>query len=101
MIDEKRFYYNTWFEGDKVINYEIIDRESYPNYPNHNEKNDVPKWYVYINENDSDWQDMIVDLLNQLNNENEQLKERIKVLEDTIDGLSGTVAHMIDIGDVV
>ena len=29
-----------------------------------------------------------------LEEENEQLKQRIKVLEDTIDGLTGTLAHL-------
>ena len=28
-----------------------------------------------------------------LEEENEQLKQRIKVLEDTVDGLAGTIAH--------
>ncbi len=35
----------------------------------------------------------IVDLLNCLNDENKQLKQRVNVLEDTIDGLTGTIAH--------
>ena len=35
----------------------------------------------------------IVDLLNCLNDENKQLKQRIKVLEDSVDGLAGTIAH--------
>ena len=29
----------------------------------------------------------------ELFEENEQLKQRIKILEDTIDGLTGTIAH--------
>lgn len=31
--------------------------------------------------------------LNQLSDENEELKQRIKVLEDSVDGLVGTIAH--------
>lgn len=77
MTENKRFYYNTFYrtaDMSRVLNYEIIDRQSYPNYPNHDEKEDIPKWYIYIGENDSDWQDMLINLLNQLNDENEQLK---------------------------
>lgn len=40
------------------------------------------------------------DLLNDLSDENEQLKKRIKVLEDTIDGLTGTIAHF-DLDEVM
>ena len=42
----------------------------------------------------------IVDLLNCLNDENEQLKQRIKVLEDSVDGLDGTIAHF-DLDEVM
>ena len=42
----------------------------------------------------------IVDLLNCLNDENEQLKQRIKVLEDSVDGLAGTIAHF-DLDEVM
>ena len=35
----------------------------------------------------------VVNILNELNDENEQLKQRIKVLEDSVDGLAGTIAH--------
>lgn len=38
--------------------------------------------------------------LNRLEEENEQLKQRIKVLEDTIDGLTGTIAHF-DLDEVM
>lgn len=42
--------------------------------------------------------DLIEDLfvreeLIRLYEENEQLKQRIKVLEDSVDGLAGTIAH--------
>ena len=73
----KRFYYNVFYHADdmsRVLEYEIIDRQSYPNYPNHDEKEDIPDWYIYITENDSDWQDMLVDLLNALHEENLKLK---------------------------
>ena len=83
-MTEKRFYYNTFYypnNMDRVMEYEIIDRESYPNYPNHNEKDDVPNWYIYISENDSGWQDMVVDLLNELAEENKQLKQRLNNIE--------------------
>ena len=36
----------------------------------------------------------------KLEKENEQLKQRIKVLEDTIDGLTGTIAHF-DLDEVM
>ena len=42
----------------------------------------------------------IVDLLNCLNDENKQLKQRIKVLEDSVDGLAGTIAHF-DLDEVM
>lgn len=35
-----------------------------------------------------------------LEEENEQLKQRIKVLEDTVDGLAGTIAHF-DLDEVM
>lgn len=35
-----------------------------------------------------------------LEKENEQLKQRIKVLENTIDGLTGTIAHF-DLDEVI
>ena len=35
-----------------------------------------------------------------LENKIQEYEEQNEVLKDTIDGLSGTVAHMIDIGDV-
>lgn len=85
MTKNKRFYYNTFYHKDdmsRVLEYEIIDRQSYPNYPNHNENEDIPDWYIYIGENDSGWQDMLINLLNQLNDENEWLKkenERLKI----------------------
>lgn len=81
MTKHKRFYYNTFYHANdmsRVLNYEIIDRQSYPNYPNHDEKEDIPDWYIYITENDSGWQDMLINLLNQLNDENEQLRQYIK-----------------------
>lgn len=77
-MTKKRFYYNTFYQTadmSRVSQYEIIDRQSYPNYPHHDEKEDIPQWYIYISENDSGWQDMLVDLLNELNDENEQLKQ--------------------------
>ena len=76
-MTEKRFYYNTFYHADdmsRVLEYEIIDRQSYPNYPNHDEKEDIPNWYIYIGENDSGWQDMLIELLNTLHEENEQLR---------------------------
>ena len=76
-MTEKRFYYNTFYHRDdmsRVLEYEIIDRQSYPNYPHYDEKEDIPQWYIYIGENDSVWQDMLVDLLNAIHEENEQLK---------------------------
>ena len=39
-------------------------------------------------------------LLNELNDENEQLKQRIKVLEDSVDGLVETIAHF-DLDEVM
>lgn len=49
--------------------------------------------------------DLIEDLfvreeLIRLYNENEQLKQRIKVLEDSVDGLAGTIAHF-DLDEVM
>lgn len=43
--------------------------------------------------------ELVVDY-NILKKENEQLKKRIKVLEDSIDGLTGTIAHY-DIDEVL
>lgn len=87
MMTEKRFYYNTFYypNTDRVMEYEIIDRESFPNYPNHDEVEEVPNWYIYINENDSNWQDMCIDKLNELHEENEQLKEEIKSLTSNLE----------------
>ena len=79
-MTEKRFYYNTFYHRDdmsRVLEYEIIDRQSYPNYPHYDEKEDIPQWYIYIGENDSGWQDMLVDLLNAIHEENEQLKRKL------------------------
>ena len=42
----------------------------------------------------------VVNILNELNDENEQLKQRIKVLEDSVDGLAGTIAHF-DLDEVM
>lgn len=39
-------------------------------------------------------------IINNLQKENEQLKQRIKVLENTIDGLTGTIAHF-DLDEVI
>lgn len=43
------------------------------------------EWAIYINENDSNWEDMLVELLNgqqatisRLEEENEQLKEKLQ-----------------------
>lgn len=36
----------------------------------------------------------------RLEEENEQLKQRIKVLEDSVDGLAGTIAHF-DLDEVM
>ena len=49
--------------------------------------------------------DLIEDLfvreeLIRLYEENEQLKQRIKVLEDSVDGLTGTIAHF-DLDEVM
>lgn len=90
-MTEKRFYYNTFYHADdmsRVLEYEIIDRQSYPDYPNHDEKEDIPNWVIYIGENDSGWQDMLVDLLNALHEENGELKQRINELELLNDGLN-------------
>ena len=38
--------------------------------------------------------------LNELAEENKQLKQRIKVLEDSVDGLAGTIAHF-DLDEVM
>lgn len=77
---EKRFYYNTFYypNTDRVMEYEIIDRESFPNYPNYDETEEIPNWYFYINENDSNWQDMCIDKLNELHEENQSLKQQLK-----------------------
>ena len=42
----------------------------------------------------------LCDIFNEFADENEQLKQRIKVLEDTVDGLAGTIAHS-DLGEVM
>lgn len=87
-ITKKRFYYNTFYHADdmnRVLEYEIIDRQSYLDYPDHNEKEDIPQWYIYIGENDSGWQDMLVDLLNALHEENELLQ---KTLDGTVELLN-------------
>ena len=42
----------------------------------------------------------VLDKLNELSEENEQLKQRIKVLEDSVDGLAGTIAHF-DLDEVM
>ena len=84
-MTEKRFYYNTFYHADdmsRVLEYEIIDRQSYPNYPHHDEKEDIPNWYIYISENDSGWQDMLIELLNALHKENQRLKEYEKYVGD-------------------
>ena len=47
-----------------------------------------------------DYFDEIIKLVNNLSEENEQLKQRIEVLEDTIDGLTGTIAHF-DLDEVM
>ena len=65
----------------RVLEYEIIDRQSYPDYPNHDEKEDIPQWYIYIGENDSGWQDMLVDLLNALHEENERLRNQLSHIQ--------------------
>lgn len=83
-MTEKRFYYNTFYHADdmsRVLEYEIIDRQSYPDYPNHDEKEDIPQWYIYIGENDSGWQDMLVDLLNALHEENERLRNQLSHIQ--------------------
>lgn len=84
---KKRFYYNTFYCADdmsRVLEYEIIDRQSYPNYPYHDEKEDIPQWCIYIGGNDSGWQDMLVDLLNELHEENQALKKQNKRLHDDL-----------------
>lgn len=82
-MTEKRFYYNTFYypNTDEVMEYEIIDRESFPNYPNHNESTDLCGWYIYIPENDSNWQDMCIDKLNELHEENQQCENEIARLQ--------------------
>lgn len=42
----------------------------------------------------------IAEYVDKLQYENEQLKQRIKVLEDTVDGLAGTIAHF-DLDEVM
>lgn len=87
-MTEKRFYYNTFYypsDMDRVMEYEIIDSESYPNYPNHDEKEDIPNWFIYIGENDSGWQDMIVDLLNEQDQQIKELEKKITKIEEIID----------------
>lgn len=95
MIKNKRFYYNIFYHKDdpsRVLEYEIIDRQSYPDYPDHDEKEDIPDWEIYISENDSGWQDMLINLLNQLNDENERLKQENQSLLKTSSHFN-TVAH--------
>lgn len=85
MTENRRFYYNTFYHADdmsRILEYEIIDRQSYPNYPHHDEKEDIPNWCIYIGENDSGWQDMLVELLNALHEENERLKQELQKIYD-------------------
>lgn len=43
----------------------------------------------------------LAEYVDKLQEENEQLKQRIKILEDTVDGLAGTIAHFdLDEGGV-
>ena len=102
-MTEKRFYYNTFYHADdmsRVLEYEIIDRQSYPNYPNHDEKEDMPNWYIYIDENDSGWQDMLVELLNALHEENEQLKaDKQALIESKKDFLNAINIFWEDLND--
>lgn len=69
-MTEKRFYYNIFYypNSDKVMEYEIIDRET-------ETENIEDCWYIYISENDSNWQDMLIDKLNELHEENQALKQ--------------------------
>ena len=86
-MTEKRFYYNTFYypNTDRVMEYEIIDRESFPNYPNHDEAEDIPSWYIYIDGgNDSNWQDMCIDKLNKLHEEKEIAIDGIKIADKLI-----------------
>lgn len=92
----KRFYYNTYYHKDdpsRVLEYEIIDRQSYPNYPDYDEE-DIPDWYIYITENDSGWQDMLINKLNQLNDENEQLEQNNKDLIHLLEEQSMVVREL-------
>lgn len=45
-------------------------------------------------------EDVFLKLVNRIAEENEQLKQRIKVLEDSVDGLAGTIAHF-DLDEVM
>lgn len=46
------------------------------------------------------WKTLAQSLTNEFSEGNEQLKQRIKVLEDTVDGLVGTIAHF-DLDEVM
>ena len=102
-MTEKRFYYNTFYHADdmsRVLEYEIIDRQSYPNYPNHDEKEDIPNWFIYIGENDSGWQDMLVDLLNELNDEKEKLKRKRDYYKKLRIHLNGLIGEDVDVTEL-
>ena len=63
-MTEERFYYNTFYfseDSDGSKEFEIRDKEN-------------DEWYIYIGENDSNWEDMLVELLNKQD-------KRIKELE--------------------
>lgn len=67
-MTEKRFYYNTFYfsdDSDGSKEFEIRDSEN-------------DEWVIYINENDSNWEDMLIELLNEQDELNQKLINSIK-----------------------
>ena len=80
-MTEKRFYKSE----STIEDYRIYDED----------KEDA--YFISCDEHTAE---CIVDLLNKQDERIRELEKENEVLKDTIDGLSGTVAHIVDLGDV-
>lgn len=76
-----RFYYNVFdvsTETQPMFEWEIIDAESFKNYPNHDPVKDIPDWYTYLSYPDSSEADKLCAKLNELDQMNKFLLGMLK-----------------------
>ena len=97
MTENKRLIQGSYGEQRYLHSDEIFRKERNWNIHLPSEREFKNGYCIITNKDDTAYSiDELVELLNEFQKENEQLKKKVKTLEDIIEGLTGTMAHFME-----